>query len=338
MKIKDRPEDFIVEEIPSFNITGSGDYAIYRLWKRNLNTEEAVHIVCERFNIDRKRIKYAGIKDRNAQTTQYISIFRYRGNASIEGKDLKLEFVGFCGEPLSLGCLSGNKFTITIKEVSDQESGNFMKRKNIKAFPNYFDDQRFSRNNSDIGLHIIRKDYASAINLILESDGEHEKRIREHIEEYPGDFVGAIKKMPEKILGIYLHSVQSRIFNDLLSLMLMQKAEKEGIKHKELPYSCGSMVIYERAEDYEMDIQTLPMIGFDTVPDERISKALKSYDIGPRDFIIKSMPEHSMEEQQRRIFAEIDGLSYDLQAESITLEFTLPKGCYATMLIKALFN
>jgi tRNA(Glu) U13 pseudouridine synthase TruD len=41
MIIKKFPEDFIVEEIP-VGFSGTGGYAIYRLTKKNYNTESAV--------------------------------------------------------------------------------------------------------------------------------------------------------------------------------------------------------------------------------------------------------------------------------------------------------
>ena len=59
MIIKQIPEDFIVEEVPIV-FSGSGNYAVYKLTKRNYTTESAVATVCKRFNIRRKDIKYAG--------------------------------------------------------------------------------------------------------------------------------------------------------------------------------------------------------------------------------------------------------------------------------------
>ena len=74
MKIKERPEDFQVEELTDLRPEDSGSFALYRLEKRNLNTLDALHFVRRRWKIDRQRIGFGGLKDRHAQTIQYFTI------------------------------------------------------------------------------------------------------------------------------------------------------------------------------------------------------------------------------------------------------------------------
>ncbi|HIH54970.1 TPA: tRNA pseudouridine(13) synthase TruD, partial [Candidatus Woesearchaeota archaeon] len=141
MLIKSIPEDFIVEEIP-IEFSDKGDYSIYKLTKKDFNTESAVEHICNKFNIPRKNIKYAGSKDRHALTTQFISIFKDKGNLKIDTDNIKLGFISFHNEPLSLGSLKGNKFIIKIRDLSEEELNNFKTRfSDDYVFPNYFDDQ-----------------------------------------------------------------------------------------------------------------------------------------------------------------------------------------------------
>src|SRR5207253_5179466 len=75
MKIKERPEDFQVEELTDLHPQDSGPFALYRLEKRNLNTLDALQFVRRRWKIDRQRMSFGGLKDRHAQTIQYFTIF-----------------------------------------------------------------------------------------------------------------------------------------------------------------------------------------------------------------------------------------------------------------------
>ena len=73
MKIKENPEDFVVKEISNVKLD-KGDYSIFRLKKKNYTTERAVQTIANALKIDRKRIGYAGNKDKVAVTEQNISI------------------------------------------------------------------------------------------------------------------------------------------------------------------------------------------------------------------------------------------------------------------------
>src|SRR5215467_11086232 len=72
MKLKCQPEDFRVEELTDARPGSSGRYTFYRLTKRDLGTIEAVEAIRRRWNLSGRRVSYAGLKDRHAQTVQYL--------------------------------------------------------------------------------------------------------------------------------------------------------------------------------------------------------------------------------------------------------------------------
>src|SRR3989304_4858618 len=75
MKIKSRPQDFVVEELldlPEFS--DKGNHFIYKLEKSGLSTLEVVNHLVRRFRIHDKKINFAGMKDKHALTSQYLSI------------------------------------------------------------------------------------------------------------------------------------------------------------------------------------------------------------------------------------------------------------------------
>ena len=73
-KIKDIPEDFVVEEIPLFRVKKSGTYTYFLLQKKNYTTEKAIQKISCFFKVPRKRFGYAGTKDKIAVTKQYCSV------------------------------------------------------------------------------------------------------------------------------------------------------------------------------------------------------------------------------------------------------------------------
>jgi len=328
-KLKQIPEDFIVDEVPNRNFgkaKGVSEtkevnekYSIFRLMKRNYNTEDAISIVAEKLGVQRKNISYAGTKDRNAITTQYVSVL---GNLryGFEMKDMLFEFRCNSFEPLSLGDLEGNNFRITIRNLEDDEN-----IKELKSFINYFDSQRFSKNNADIGRLIIMKKYADACKLLAEDDSRETNLLKESLRSNPNNYLGALKTLPRKTLLMYVHAFQSLLWNNAVE-----------------EYLGNNLKVLENDE--------MPLIGFSTQTtaekEEIISRLLKEENLTKRDFILRDFPELSLEGNSRNIFVEIKNLKIsnyendelNLDKKKVVVEFFLEKGCYATMAIKQMMG
>ena len=72
MKIKQIPEDFIVKEIADIKLDG-GSFAYFKLKKKLWNTIDAVNEIAKVLNVNFNKLRYAGIKDRQAVTEQFVS-------------------------------------------------------------------------------------------------------------------------------------------------------------------------------------------------------------------------------------------------------------------------
>jgi len=142
LKLKERPEDFIVKEIADFE--KGRNHFLYLLIKRDFNL----------FDI-KLDFSFAGIKDKKALTFQYVSFERFLGK-KIEIEDFKnrlrekkpwyyFKFLGRIKKKIRPGFLKGNKFFIRTEtdklEVKD-------------SFINYYDIQRLKDNWKD-GLILI---------------------------------------------------------------------------------------------------------------------------------------------------------------------------------------
>src|SRR5947209_9025390 len=73
-RIRDRPEDFDVEEIPAYAPSGQGDFLYLWIEKRDMGADYFVRQVSKRLGISPQEIGMAGLKDRRAVTRQWISV------------------------------------------------------------------------------------------------------------------------------------------------------------------------------------------------------------------------------------------------------------------------
>lgn len=124
---------------------GEGPFPIYLMTKRSLGTPEAIETVQRRWNLSRQQISYGGLKDRHAITKQFVTI---KGGPpqSFKEEFLQLEYLGKSKKPFTPQEISGNRFTITMCDLSPEE---LMKAEQAlgevaeTGVANYFDDQRF---------------------------------------------------------------------------------------------------------------------------------------------------------------------------------------------------
>ncbi len=308
-QIKQTPEEFYVREITNVKPAESGKYAYFWLKKRNYTTLRAVQQIADALNVPVKRIGFAGTKDKFAVTEQLVSVEAGRERAeNLKFKDIELKFYGYGSEPISLGDLNGNYFEIVVADFKEMNE----KPKIL----NLYGVQRFSKNNDLVGKAIVKKDFKKAVELILENDGDNEGVVKESLETNPTDYVGALRKIPQKILKIYVHAYQSRLWN----------------------LACGELLGKSKEN------QKIPLIGFGTeIEDKKIKKIIEKImekeQINFRDFIIKQMPELSSEGGERDMFAEVKGFKVlDKKENWVKVAFTLPKGSYATVAIDEIFK
>jgi len=183
-KIKRKPEDFIVEEVPLLEPKKEGNFRLLKLTKSNVSTLEALRVLSRFAKIPLKEIGFDGLKDKFAVTTQYLTIpanyplekicFKPVKNRWTEVPTVKIgkemgfcvEAVGFVNSPLNLGDLKGNRFTITIRNFEKNLRERFYKNLEVVknyGFPNYFGEQRFGsiKSRDDFVLrYLLKGDFA----------------------------------------------------------------------------------------------------------------------------------------------------------------------------------
>ncbi len=149
MKLRQIPEDFIVEEINDIKIEKEGNYKLFLLEKKGIETFYFFRLLANQNKIPEDEFGVAGIKDKHAITRQYFTIpLKYSINEKyLRQENCHIKFVGYTNEPLKPGSLVGNKFEINVRAIAKGEIDGIIKKTGqLKKFgvPNYFDSQRFS--------------------------------------------------------------------------------------------------------------------------------------------------------------------------------------------------
>jgi len=149
--IRASPEDFVVEEVLGFAASGAGPHALLSVRKRGANTEWVARELARVAACKPFEVGFAGLKDRNAVTTQAFTVPL--------GKRAAESFVGVTGEgwevlsaaahqrKLPRGALEANRFDITVRQL-DGDLDRVRARLACIAsggVPNYFGPQRFGR-------------------------------------------------------------------------------------------------------------------------------------------------------------------------------------------------
>lgn len=154
-KFYQTPVDFIVDEVSLGEFKGKGNYLILHVKKVEMTTWDMIAVFAEYLAIPAQKIGYAGLKDKHATTTQYISV-----DASYERmlkkfhhKQIKILSSVRHSHSIRMGDLKGNRFSINLHFVDKIDSGRIEKcaRKIAKnGLPNYFGYQRFGRDSDSI--------------------------------------------------------------------------------------------------------------------------------------------------------------------------------------------
>ncbi|MEK6863053.1 MAG: tRNA pseudouridine(13) synthase TruD [Nanoarchaeota archaeon] len=317
-KIKQIPEDFYVKELINLDIN-SGKYAYFLLKKRNLTTLGSLELISEKSRINLKNFGYAGNKDKNAITDQFISVLHGHKNLeNLKIRNIELRFIGYGRERINLGRNIGNEFMIVVRNLNK-------KHNRINFIVNYFDEQRFSKNNVLIGRLLIKRNFKEACKL-LNLDVNNP--------------INSLNNLNKKSLRFYIHSYQSYIFNEVVSEYLKERYKT----YKKIKYSLGNFIFVNKKEKL-----SFPLISFDTKfkkKDNIYLKILKKEGIHLKDFLIKQLPFLIEETIYRDVLVDVKNfktLNYEkdeLNSNKFKqmIKFSLPKGSYATILIKQMFE
>jgi tRNA pseudouridine13 synthase len=173
------PERFLVEEIPAYAPAGEGTHTFLFVEKSGLTTFDAIAAVAAAVGVAARDVGYAGLKDKQATTRQWLSI----NVATLKGPPFP-PAIGPAGEgpavpypigpgltilaaarhphKLRLGHLRGNRFEVVLTgSASDDDLAALRARFEelaARGVPNRYGEQRFGADagNASRGLDLLR--------------------------------------------------------------------------------------------------------------------------------------------------------------------------------------
>lgn len=334
--IKSSPSDFIVDEIPAYLPSGEGPHLYLHFKKTNRTTDHVVNDIARALGVQHRDIGIAGIKDKVAVSTQWISVLANDASLDEKARALQVEGVEILeatrhANKLKTGHLHGNRFELVIRGVDP------MRLDAVKAafdkigkdgVPNAFGQQRFGR------------------------DGDNVEKARAWLTgnaRAPGD---------PRLRRFHFSSVQSAGFNAVLEARvadgswtipilgdLLKKEETGGM------FVCTDVQLdRERAASGEL-CPTGPIIGDKMRQPEADALALETRILEPFIEGIDLHRARSLGEGTRRpLRLRVTDLRHTSSIDegskagpsvgqaAIAVQFVLPKGAYATTVLSHVFD
>ena len=371
--IKLWPQDFIVEEISldgnlqniyheKFLSTKKEfsyeDPVIYTtLVKCGLSTLEAAEELAKELKTEIENIKYAGIKDKHAITSQLVSI---KGVGAEKLYEIAAPYLFvknvFSGKrELWIGGLEGNQFTILVRTeyyLPEKEFLPELKKIEKEGFYNFFYLQRFGipRLKSPFcGLSLLKGEYENVVFSELCQTGERElpyfQALRNSIARLWGDW--------EEILGILdIFPLTFRVERKMINYLIKNPEDFIGALN-EVPKqvrlwvdSFVTLLFNKKLAFYLKEKQKLPeTLPLVLSPDKRTwlfyKDLLEEYEIFSMTFALKNLapfPFVGQRRRERKTKIKVEILNYKIIPEGVILNFNLPKGCYATTFLSHLFD
>ncbi|MGH8029268.1 MAG: tRNA pseudouridine(13) synthase TruD [Arenimonas sp.] len=318
------PEDFRVDEQPSFEASGAGEHLLLTIEKRGLNTVSVEQRLAKWAGTGDVGIGYAGMKDRHAVTTQRFSVHlpgrespdttKLEFTDATTGQSLRVIEAHRHSRKISRGALAGNAFTLVLRDVVGERDAIEARLAAIAqgGIPNYFGEQRFGRGGDNV---------------------ESARRM----------FAGARMRREER--SILLSAARSEIFNAVLAARIDEGNWSGGIDgevwmlegtHSVFGPEPLTDALRERA--LRLDIHpTGVMWGRGALRSHGAALALESAAVEPFADLRAGLEAAGLKQERRALRVRVADVAWNwLEAEVLELKFGLPAGAYATEVLAEL--
>ena len=385
MKLKRQAEDFQVEELPTVVPGDRGRFVYYRLTKRGLGTPEAIEAVRRRWNIPAARIDYGGLKDRHAETIQYLTILE-GPEREIRERNYILEPIGRLPFAYGPTHFRGNRFDLTLRDMGREAADRAVRSLaslGTDGVPNYFDDQRFGSVGFDGGFIAeawLKGDPERALRLAIaeptasdrpETRDEkailrecwgrwseakarlgrsHARSLVTYLVDHPEDFRGAFVRVRRDLRSIWFSAYQSHLWNKILGRLIESITRPD--QRIAVDFKLGPLPVH-----HDLDAEQAAMLRGVAIPlpSSRsalpegpplrpiVDAVLEEAGLAWNDLRVKWLKDVFFSKGDRKAVFFPSGLKHSVEADElypgrkkVRLGFELPKGAYATLVVKRL--
>ena len=351
-------------------------YPLYILEKRNIDSNHAIFEIRRKLGLTLKVIGLKDAKavtKQYASSEQTKNIIKEASTAHT-----LLSLKGFTKVPIGKSSLSGNAFTISIHNPTVSDISSFIPEiKNIANFYGLqrFGSERMVTHL--VGKEIVKRNFQKAAELLLSFTTEYDstmsieirnksrdpKNYSQIIRELPKRMdieyqvmsalekgkgpIAALRSIPINIRRLFVQAYQAYIFNRCLSIAVLNGENVVKSKEGDLCFEIENSSVFGRIRKYnpstDLISQTVPairLIGYTFQPgkgrfDKITEEIMSTEGITPREFYIKEMQELSAQGGFRQ--APLWSKDFRFRG-SLTVCFKLPKGSYATTLLRELMK
>jgi tRNA pseudouridine13 synthase len=326
-RIKVEIDDFEVEEIPAYAPCGTGPFLYLWVEKRDLGADFFVRQLAKRLGVPLGEVGTAGMKDRRAVARQMVSVpaSAEANLARLDGDGIRVLSVSRHGNKLKPGHLRGNRFRILIRETHPDSATRLtaiLERLRRDGLPNFYGPQRFGRDGETVcaGLALLR--------------GE------------PPPAVASGRPMNVRnpfLRKLALSAAQSALFNHYLAARIAANQLRYVLPGDVMGrWPAGGLFVAQdtaaeqRRFEARETVPAGPIFGRKLFPAAAVAAEREKNVLDQTGLSLKSFHGFGklLPGTRRHNLVYLDDLAATPQEQRVRLEFTLPAGSYATVLLR----
>jgi tRNA pseudouridine13 synthase len=328
--LRSADEDFVVDEEPAYLPSGAGDHVFVRIEKRGLTTPQAMRAIAGALGIADRDIGVAGMKDRRALTSQWLSLpppVTPEAARALELTDVRVLEVARHPHKLRTGHVRANRFRLRVRglpagaapELADRARAILARLAAPPGAPNWYGEQRFGR------------------------DGDNAARGRELV-------AGARRAGRDRRMDrLMVSALQSELFNAWLAARVTDGLYRRALAGDVLHKRGGGLFVCTEREVVEARLLAGEVVATGPMFGDRMRQPAAGTPAGEREAAILDAAGllrdgfarvRALAEGTRRdaaiLLGEPSVAALAAAADDGTLEvaFTLPGGAYATVVMR----
>ena len=352
-------------------------YPLYILEKRDIDSNHALFEIERELHMKFRVMGIKDAKAVTTQYAGMERVMR-NPPAELKSRHTRLTLKGFTKHPLQKKFLAGNKFEIRIYNVRSSDLSGFVphigKVGNFYGLQRFGSERLVTHL---IGREIVKRNFIQAVELLLchttEFDTQMSREIRNKCVDPSNyrqvlkmlprgmdierqvlsalvagrDTIAALRAVPITIRRLFVQAYQAYIFNRCLSRAVMEGEDLLQPQTEDLcfemegPATFGRIIKYNPTSKTKL-VPAIRMAGYTFQPGkgrfENITRAImqEEEEVSAKDFYIKEMQELSHQGGFRQ--APLWCTDFRYERDPLTVSFKLPKGSYATTLLREIIK
>lgn len=308
-KFKQQASDFIVDEGLTWAFRGHGEHLFLRIEKTDCNTVWVAKQLAKFYGVPPRDIGYSGLKDRHAVTTQYFSVRLPGVKPGAYQLPVHAEFRVLSHDlhdkKLKRGNHAFNDFRLRLRAVTGDKSVIAQRLADLadQGCPNFFDSQRFGKDNSNL------KRLAQWLNGDINVTKRHEK-------------------------SLLLSALRAAEFNRQLGQRVQNRTWQTLVP--------GDVAILDGSNSHfsvaSVDAELSARAAANDIHPAGVLPGADDSIAGAPPPLAELMQRERLQRAYRSLRLRIQQLAWQFAADDLILTMRLPRGAYASGVIRHIFN